>query len=452
MFRQVQLNNFDRLNELASYGNKNDDFMDKICAFLLALCPILQHYKGIYQNAGFTLLIVLFPFIMIKFLLKIKYSKVDEKCLIAVFYLLLFQIFKIVDHTASITKLAYGIFFILLFISIASECININFFLKSAIFICCSAGAFLILQYILFYAFNYHLQLVPTSLLLPESDAWVLGAKTGLIGVNGSANGFYRPCAFFLEPSHLFIYCFPILCVTLLSPNMSKIKFHISVLITLGMILSTSGMGIAVSIGIWGLYYALYNNGKNKRNVACIHNIFSARNIYLLIMLIIVLVIMYFQVEFFRNAVDRIFAIGNSERSTAIDGRTERASILIGNLSGSSFIFGLTEDTSGINYNLPGFYGTLYKYGIVGLILSYLYYFRGLIKLKGQYFWISFIIIIVSFFSAHTHGTFYMTYYVIILMAGYHEIDASLFKRIKLFMGIKGFNIGGYIDRKKRYS
>lgn len=40
---------------------------------------------------------------------------------------------------------------------------------------------------------------------------------------------------------------------------------------------------------------------------------------------------------------------------------------------------------------------------------------------KVPYKWIAAVIVFVSFFSAHTHGIFYMLYYVIILMMGYDE-------------------------------
>lgn len=438
------------MNNIACFGLENDMILDKFCAFLLAVAPILQHYKGIYQNAGFTLLIILFPYIMLKLFLKIRDSKIEIKCMTAIMPLILFQLFRMVDHNVSITKLAYAIFFVLLFFSIAHGCINIYFFIKSAIVISCIAGGLLIIQYILFYLFEFHLQLVPTSFLLPESSAWIAGAQTGLIGVTGTPNGFYRPSAFFLEPSHLFIYCFPMLCLTLLSPNMTKGKFNASLIITAGIILSTSGMGIAVAIGIWGVYFALYDSMQNKNNIASVYNIFTKRNICLLIGLVVLLIILYFQVDFIKNTIDRIFISEDSGRSSAIGGRTQRANMLLERLSGSDWIFGLTEDVSDINFNLPGFHATLYKYGIIGIILSYGYYVIGLLKLKGQFFWISFIIILISFFTAHTHGTFYMLYYVIILMDGYYHANTNPINKVYDFFGIqKKYKIGGNIDRRK---
>ena len=35
-----------------TYGLNNTSSLDKLFAFFLAVGPILQHYKGIYANAG----------------------------------------------------------------------------------------------------------------------------------------------------------------------------------------------------------------------------------------------------------------------------------------------------------------------------------------------------------------------------------------------------------------
>ena len=101
-------------------------------------------------------------------------------------------------------------------------------------------------------------------------------------------------------------------------------------------------------------------------------------------------------------------------------------------------IFGVEEKEGPIKANMPGFMRTLYNYGCVGIVLSYWFYVASLLKLTQHNIWLSFIILVVSFFSAHTHGTFYMLYYVYILLGGWHssknpykfkDAVAQLFKR-----------------------
>lgn len=403
-----------------TYGADNNTAMDRFCAFVLAISCILQHYKGFYRNAGFSALLVISPYILVKLLMRIMRGKIEARCLAASAPLLLFQLFKTFSHDISFSKLLYGIFMLVFFLAVACGCVNIRYFVKSATHISYAAGICLIVQYILYYLLHYHLQLVPTSLLLPESSVWILGAKTGLIGITGRSNGFYRPSAFFLEPSHLFIYCFPVLCLLLLSPNMKPWRMKMAIIITAGMVLSTSGMGLGVAIGLWVVYFALFNNGKSEENIAKIRNLLSAKNIGILIFFAFFLIAMYFEVDVFRNIVNRIFHSGDTGRSTAIDGRVRLARMLVGGLSGKTLVFGVTDNVSNIEFNLSGFYATLYKYGVIGIILSYAFYVQGIFRLKGPYFWLTCIIVLISFFTAHTHGTFYMMYYVIVLMDGFH--------------------------------
>ena len=133
---------------------------------------------------------------------------------------------------------------------------------------------------------------------------------------------------------------------------------------------------------------------------------------------VIAIVILYFTVESVRNTANRIIF---AESSGVFSGRFGQASNLISGLRGSAMLVGLTDDRSNIIYNLPGFFATMYKKGIIGVLLSYWFYVKGLVRLKGAYFWMSLIIIILSFFSAHTHGTFFMMYFVSLLMEGYRE-------------------------------
>ena len=56
----------DGRQELMLFGSENLTFGDKICALVMALAPLLQHYKGIVQNAGFTVLLLITPILLIR--------------------------------------------------------------------------------------------------------------------------------------------------------------------------------------------------------------------------------------------------------------------------------------------------------------------------------------------------------------------------------------------------
>lgn len=395
-------------SKLVTFGESNNLFIDRLCAFFLALTPILQHYKGPFENAGASILILFFPVVLLRLLHKRRY-KIAAIGTVAM--LIIFSLYKVINHGPSFYKLGHSILIITYYLATALGCINVKHLIKSAYYVAIIATACIVVQYICFYIFGFHLQLVPTSLLLPESSQWVAGAKTGLITITGKYSGFYRPSAFFLEPSHMFLYVFPHLFIMLLSLNTNSWKVRKALLFTFGLILSTSGMGISVAALAWALYLGLRSG---KENIISFRNVFKPKNIMILILFLVLLGGLYFTIPILTQSVDRIIGVGGN----AISGRTARGLSLIKSISGIQLLFGVADSTSEIEFNMAGFMATVYKFGLVGVVLSYAFYVRGLFKLKAQYFWINFVIIIVSFFSAHTHGTFFMLYYVIILLEG----------------------------------
>jgi len=176
-------------------------------------------------------------------------------------------------------------------------------------------------------------------------------------------------------------------------------------------------MGIAVAVGAWGLFLGM---SSGKENIIKLRYIFKPKNVMTLVLLLILIVGLYFNVPVFTKSVDRI--INSNSGSDAISGRTTQSVALVKSITGANLIFGVSDSITGIDFNLPGFMVTVYRYGLIGILLSYSLYVRGLLKLKAQYFWISFVVIVVSFFSQHTHETFYMFYYISILLEGNYQL------------------------------
>jgi len=331
--------------------------------------------------------------------------------------LIVFYLYKVVVHGSSALEFAHAAVMVVFFIAIANGCINVTYFMRTASVVAALASVSVVFQYVCHYVLGFHLQLVPTSLLLPESEQWIFGAQTGLSGITGRYSNFYRPSAFFLEPSHLFIYVFPVLCVLLFAPSMNLWRLRAALLITLGLFLSTSGMGICVSAGLWMLYGGFYRGKENRSKVT---NLLTPRNTVLIVAILVALMVSYFNIPFFNQSVNRIFGI-DVTGTDAISGRVRLAHSLAQTLTGSVLWFGMKESVSDIEFNLSGYYATLLKYGISGTLLSYVFYVRSLFRLRAQYFWLSSVIILISFFTAHTHGTFFMLYFVVILMEGHDE-------------------------------
>lgn len=116
---------------------------------------------------------------------------------------------------------------------------------------------------------------------------------------------------------------------------------------------------------------------------------------------------------------------------------------LVGGLPGKSFIPGVTNNVNGVEFSLSGSYATLYRYELVGILLSHAFYVRGLFKLRGAHLWSICIVVAVFFFTVHTHGAFYIMYYIIISIDGHYTYDRKFLKRFTKTGG--PWNGGWYI-------
>lgn len=392
---------------------KHASLIDKLIAVLLAMSPILQHYKGIFGNAGVTVLIICFPFLVGKILM---IGKLYAESIFFVMPLILFDIYKSIDHGFSVSSLARSVLTMVVYIAISNDYVNRKYFLKVCLFISEMASVLIICQYICFYILGFHLKLVPVNLLLHESSQWIGCVTTGLVSITGSSNGYYRPSAFFLEPSHFFLFVFPQLLLTLLSEGYSKKKMHKALLLTIGLLFSTSGMAIAIVVAAWAFYLLFYSKHSDK---FIIQKLLSVKSIILLIVGVFALVVLYIKVPFVQSTVNRI-VIGDKYGNTAISGRTLQANQLLDQMHGGQLLFGVTKDISNIEFNLSGYAATMYRYGLIGVILSYVVYVRGVIQLKRHFRIISMVILVISFFTAHTHGTYHLIYYVLIIIEGFN--------------------------------
>ena len=269
-------------------------------------------------------------------------------------------------------------------------------------------------EYVFHYVLHRDLDLKFLEYLVRDDTIWDKNAEA-IEGLDVSAY-FFRPSGFFLEPSHFFLYSFPLIGVCLLSPERNRKSMRAAILISIGLVLTTSGMGIASVIVLWLVYFILKNNEFNIKGAFT--KFFSARTILIGMVSIILLFVAYRFIPFFHSSIERIFT--NDDHS-AIDGRVRLASSFAKTISGRAKYFGTPGITRGLDFNLSGFYATYFKWGIVGLVFTYWFYIQGIFKLKGAYFWISLIIVIISYYTAHTHGTFYMLYYILFLMSGYFE-------------------------------
>ena len=399
---------------LSDSENPIFNILDKICAVLLVLCPILQYYDGIVIEVSAVILVLLLPYFGIRLLL----SKVWVFG--AVLPLILLSLYEILNHGTSIMEVAREALLVVYFIAAASGVIDLKFFIKSAVIVALSASGLIVIQYFCYYILNFHLQLVPTSLLDPSAAQWIRLAQTGRISVSGNWMSFYRPSAFFLEPSHMTLYFMPLLIVLLFSKQFDPKKIIIVAILCLGVILSTSGMGIMLVMCIWCLYLFLRMTDGATSIKGRIKKLFAPKNLIYILVLLVILIIAYFTVEPFRMSVNRIF-VNSSNGNNAITGRTRTGFRMIKTLKGWEFLIGKHHWGGVSRYNMTGFSYPFYTQGLIGLLLSYAFYVLSVLKARTPYRLLAFVILGLSFFTLHTNAAYYMLYYVLILLFGYDK-------------------------------
>ena len=394
-------------------STKINSRIERFFLLLIALSPILQHYKGIGVYSGVFALILAFPYVIYRLAKK----PVKGHAFAIIAPLLPYFFFQIIDHGTTISEVSHVLFMIVFAVSFSSESVSSKMFIELATKVACVASFLIIIQYICYYILGFHLQVVPTSLLLNNAGQWVKLAQTGRVGITGRTSAFYRPSSFFLEPAHMYLYLFPPLVNLVLKIDLKEDEMKTALLLSAGIVLSTSGMGIATVIGIWMLYFAK-KGGKDRR--LSLVKLFKSRTLIVLLSIIILFVIIYFRVDFFRQSVERI--LFSEGRDNAISGRITLANTYVHNMNGWQRIIGIADSYGDdIDFHMSGFNGAMYRYGIIGTILSYLFYAKSMVVLKDEYYWITIIILIISFFSAHTHATFYMLYFIIFLIEGYNQ-------------------------------
>ncbi len=192
-----------------------------------------------------------------------------------------------------------------------------------------------------------------------------------------------------------------------------------AVLISRGVVLSTSGMGIAAVVGIWALFFAIRDERDGSFKLK---NILRKRNLIAIGILIVIFIVLAFTVPFLRRAITHIF-VPSATGYTAITGHVRNALRLVSKMTPLQWVFGVADNSHNITSHIPGFIDPLYRHEIIGLILSYELYVKCTAKLKFPYNFIGVVILITSFFSAHTHSTVGMLNFLLILMCGFQDFN-----------------------------
>lgn len=373
--------------------------MQIISAVIIALIPILFSYKQIFSiSPTYITLILLMPYVCLKLLKK---THIVLKHM-GVLSLYLFYI--VINHGITFGDIVVLFIFLLYALAVNNNLFNTICIWKSIIVISCFATCCVLIQAFFFYGMGIQIHMCPTNLM--EPSVWEQYGVDSSYSAGGGT--LFRPAAFFLEPSIYSQYVvLPLMFLRLSEYKGIKRNKWIAIFLSIGIVCSTSGIGIATTLIIWILSY-----GKD---------IFGNKNILKgvigILFLAILLLILFSFIEPFKESVLRIFGLGNSSDKGALAGRTGGIVFVWDALSRSQtqLLFGTGEYI--VRWYTWGFLGsffrTIYEHGLIGVSLFTLLFLQPGIFLKSWQKWIALYIIALSLVSGVTLQSM-IFYYILI--------------------------------------
>ena len=236
--------------------------IDNAFTIFVALCPIIGCYKSFVSGVNLAE-IILIGFVGL-FIIdgKLYIAKKGPEKILVLFmvYIIFVSLISVLFNKMGGAELTRTIRFGLYFFVVSLLCrkhIDHRMFIKWTKIVAIVSGAFIILQYILFYAFG----------------KVQLGVIQNLLYFSGYAehdyemifSNYFRPSAFFVEPAQMAQYlCMPFSAALLYE---QKIDTLTSIFCLIGMLLSTSGQAVvflATLLLITAIVRGLKNQNRNK--------------------------------------------------------------------------------------------------------------------------------------------------------------------------------------------
>lgn len=364
---------------------------DNLFHLCISLLPILYIIKVplINISLGTVILLAYIPRSLVKII-----TRINKKTNIKVFVYLVFYAYLILRSDGNISRiiLCFASFVILygnMKGSIKAEKIRKIIEVFALINVC-----LLIIQIISYYALHLKIHYLPRELVYEEyQNAYVFRDDGGL----------YRPSALFLEPSHFSQYCIFALISTFF-PLHGKANLKKALAIAGGCILTTSGMGIALTFGVVAWYIIL-----NKQNINT-----KILTIGAWMVALVIGVLVLSRMSFFQTALQRVFS--SVDGYNAISGRTHNWDDAIGRMKGTTYLFGY-GDSKTYEWYLTGIADTIYKYGVMCVILEGMCFAYLMIKKKDNFVWCCSVVFMILFCVAHITNFVAQVFYFGILIA-----------------------------------
>ena len=381
-------------------------FLENFVPLLMALLPIIQPIKTFLPITwSMTAIIVSLPFII----LNLNFRKIRVG--LPQILLFVFCAYRVINHGTTVGELGVSVFFVLFAILCADGQFDDDYFFRTTVNVSCVAAVILLLQYLVHITTGRHLIAFPPSLLRKGLENYEALIRTGV------SFGMYRPSAFFLEPSAFGQYAIPALCFLLFSDEIDSKNRSLAALFSVGVVLSTSGIGIAMAVGIWGLY--IWKTSVSNRKVKIIRLI-------CIVLAAAVGLAFAIRLPVIQNSIARIFTAIGGESYSALQGRLGGGSYYLSQMSRDELAFG-SGDTiqEQLTMYASSFYIIILSEGIVGIALFFIMLLSLFFKTEGKYRLVTFCMIILTFFTGIYNPQILAFYFAAVLPGLYRKSSVS---------------------------
>lgn len=316
-------------------------------SFFLAILPIIMAYRFPFIGMGASTILIAIGLIPATLIIAGRWRYIQYPL---VFLLGLFLIYVATKSSGSNVLLPLAI--LIHITAISTGAVNVSYLRKYIEGISLLAAACVIMQQFIHLITGFHVPLMNSNWLIDNLQEYSANIATGR-----SNEMMYRPCAFFLEPSHFSQYVIYGLgsCLYYKIPSFKK-----AILISLGLFATTSGMGFVLTFFIWGWWFLFLKYPQKKRSVSKILGLSVIAYLFYRVLNMI---------PFFSSIINRFTNDGDGDYN-AIDGRLIYWTTLFGDKGVGDLVFGFGEEAMEDVY-YTGFMKVLYAYGIIGTTLFY---------------------------------------------------------------------------------
>ncbi len=359
------------MNNHFAFDQNNKRQGGKGYAIFISVLPIFMMYQVPLAGIGVSTTMIIISFFYAASVIFYDILRNNWKLRIAklVIPFVIYLFYVVIKSAGDTVTLIQTMLIIVHIIAFSTGAVDGDCLKKCIIAIALLAAVLTIIQTALHYVFGVHLPCIAPNLCLDSLQYYRSFILTGY----QEMSSLYRPSAFFLEPSHLTQYSFVALLLCLFHKNR---QYPQAVCISLGMVATTSGMGIMLTGGIWFLFLwdMMQKSSASGRMM----------KIAVFLLAMITAFSILYQFSFFRSSLDRIFSpVQYSQKNyNAIWGRTLYWDAYIAPMGGRDLLFGYGY------IHLPDVYFTglmelIYCSGVLGIFLYYFAMIKTALRCSG---------------------------------------------------------------------